>query len=649
MFDHLFKSLKMGTTVLPNRICFLSHRTNLAKNGRLTDSYIAYYQRRARGGCGLIIIGELSIHPGDRPWESMIEFYHPDTVKDFHRLTDAVHEHGTKIFANLNHHGFQSSGAITRKEIWGPSDVSDIVFGETAKPMESEDFDVIADSFSEAAYVAREAGFDGVEIDMGPESILRQFLSPLSNHREDEYGGSIENRMRFPLRTLERVREKAGKDFTIGVRLCVDEKFWGAITPEESEIFSKRFSEKGGADFIEISIGTYYNLYLFMASMHTPFGFAIEETERVRKAVPVPVIAAYQINLSTMADKILKNNQADAIGVIRNLICDPDSPKKIQEGRIEDIRYCVRDNKGCIGRVTRLKRIGCIQNPEVGFESTGDAEAGEPAEIKKRVIVIGGGPAGLEAARTARERGHDVVLYEKEADIGGQVNLIKRRPRREGMAAIINHLRHMLEKLQATVVTGKEMTADMVLAEKPDVVIVATGSVPREKPVPGNYGPPGVLNVWDVLRGHFSTGERILFIDENGGHHAASTVEFLADQGKKVHMITGDLFIGQDLGPTGDLYLSRQRLLQKGVTFQTDLIVDGVDENTVRCRDFYTNRQVLLMGYDTIVLDMGNMADDRIYRELKGRVNELYRAGDCVAPRGIDMAVLEGRRAGKMP
>lgn len=649
MYDHLFKFLKIGNATLPNRICFLSHRTNLARKGRLTDSHIAYYRRRAAGGCGLIIIGEISIHPGDRPWESMIEAYHPETVKDFRRLTEAVHEHGTRIFANLNHHGFQSSGAITRKEIWGPSAVSDIVFGEAAKPMEEEEIDLLVESFADAACLARDGGFDGVEIDMGPESILRQFLSPLSNLRQDDYGGAIENRMRFSRRVLERTREKAGRDFTVGMRLCVDEKFWGAITPEESEIFARGLSEKGRADFIEVSVGTYYNLYLHMASMHISPGFAIEEAARLKSVVDIPVIAAYQINLSTMAEDILKNGKADAIGVIRNLICDPDSPEKMREGRIKDIRYCVRDNRGCIGRVTRLKRIGCIQNPEVGFESMGDPHPVKPARIKKRVMVIGGGPAGLEAARTARERGHDVILYEKDADIGGQVNLIKKRPRREGMGAVIHHLRHMLEKLQTIVVTGKEIQADMVLRERPDAVIVATGSVPREKPVPGNYGPPGVLNVWEALGGRFPIGERILFIDENGGHHAASTVEFLADHRKKVHMVTSDLFIGMDLGPIGDLYLSRQRLLQKGVTFQTDLIVDRVDENIVICRDIYTNRQVLFRGYDTIILDMGNRADDRLYKELKGRVNELYRAGDCVAPRGIDMAILEGRRVGEMP
>ena len=647
MFDHLFSPLVMGKATLPNRICFLAHRTNFAKGGQLNDRLIAYYLRRAQGGCGLIIVGELSIHPHDRPWESMIEAYQSAVVKDFRNLTQAVHEFRTCIFAQLNHHGFQSSGAISRQAVWGPSATSDIVFGERAKAMETEDMEVAVGAFSRAAVLAREGGFDGLEIDMGPESLLRQFLSPLSNLRQDEYGGSPENRMRLPLEVIDAVRKAVGADFTVGIRLCADEKFWGAITLDESQQFSQRFERTGKVDFINVSVGTYYNLHLVLGSMHTPRGLTVELAEQIKKAVNLPVIASHQINSPEMAEEILVKGQTDAIGLVRNLICDPDAPNKAREGNPADIRYCVRDNKGCIGRVNQSKALSCLQNPTVGYEPITREEGYRPSPFKKKVMVVGGGPGGLEAARVARERGHEVTVYEKEKWVGGQINLIKTRPGREGMAETIRFLSHMLEKLQVPVITEITVTREFVLGKNPDAVIVATGSSPRVKPVPGEYGPPSVLNVWDLLKGQFPVGEKILFIDENGGHHATATVELLADQGKKVDMMTSDLFIGIELAPIGDLYLTRQRLLQKGVTFTSDVIIDEINGDKVRARDIYTNEPILFQGYNTIVLDMGNAADDSLYHQLKGRVKELYRVGDCVAPRGIDMAILEGRRVGE--
>jgi hypothetical protein len=253
----------------------------------------------------------------------------------------------------------------------------------------------------------------------------------------------------------------------------------------------------------------------------------------------------------------------------------------------------------------------------------------------------------LEAARAARERGHKVTLYEKANVTGGQINLIKKRPGRRGMAEVIRYLRHSLDKLDVAISTGIEVTLERVMAENPDTVIVATGSRPITKPVPGQYGPPQVLNVWEILGDEFPVGERVLFIDENGGHHATATVEMLADQGRKVDMLTSELFIGIELAPMGDLYLTRQRLLQKGVTFRPDVIIDRIDGCVVMGRDIYTNKPIRLQDYDTIVLDMGSVADDSLYKQLKGRVKEVYRVGDCVAPRGIDMAVYEGRKVGE--
>ncbi len=644
---HLFEPLHLGNVKLPNRVCFLAHRTNFGRNGRLNDRHIAYYRRRAMGGCGLIILGELSIHPGDYPWEGMIETYHSHAGDDFKRLTDAVHAFDTPIFAQLNHHGFQSNGARTRRETWGPSAVADVVFGEVCKPMEHEDIAEVVNAFSEAAGRAKAGGFDGVEIDMGPESLLRQFLSPLSNHRQDEFGGSLENRMHFTIEAINAVRGVVGNDFAVGVRLCVDERFWGGITPEESLQVARAFEASGQVDFIQATLGTYYNLYLIMASMHTPMGFTIELAEQIKGSVALPVIAGYQIEFPDMAEQILADGKADAAGFVRSLVCDPDMAKKILEGHPEDIRTCVGDNQGCIGRVSQSKTIGCILNPQVGDEPMTAGEACLPADKKKKVVVIGGGPAGMEVARVAHERGHQVSVYERKKRVGGQLNLAVKGAGRGRLEGVTRYLKHMLDKNGVPVMTGVLVTPDLIEEQKPDAVVVATGSVPVDRPYAGDYGPPEVLNVRQVLGEQYPVGEKVLFIDENSGHHATATVEYLADQGKKVDMITNELFIGIELAPLGDLYLSRQRLLQKGVTLTTDVSVDEIQGKIVKARDIYTHEPIVFEDYDTVILDAGSVVNDRLYRELKDRVKEIYRAGDCVTPRGIDMAIFEGRRVGE--
>jgi len=686
MFDHLFNPLMMGNLTLPNRICFLAHRTNFARRGRIDGRHVAYYRRRAEGGCGLIIMGELSVYPNDRPWEATIEGYGERVILDYRRLTEAVHEFDIPLLAQLNHHGFQSSGAISRREVWGPSAIADIAFGEIAKAMELEDIKTVVEAYARAAELVREGGFDGIEIDIGSESLLRQFLSPISNHRDDQYGGSPENRLRLSLEVIRAVRQAVGADFTVGARLCLDEQFWGGITIDDSVNFAESLEKTGRVDFLNATLGTYYNLHLNMASMHTAEGFVLDLAEQVKRAVSIPVIAAHQISTPQMAEEILANGQADVIGLVRPLICDPDFPAKAREGRVDNIRLCVKDNQGCIGRINRSRTLGCIQNPDVGFEDcrlriadcgmkhtdqssiiNSKSEVRSPksevqspksevnhqssignrqSAIKKHVIVVGGGPGGLEAARMARENGHEVTLYEMEDRVGGQINLAKKGVGREGMAEIIRHLTRMLEALEVEIITGQEVTPDFVLEKRPDAVVVATGSRPKKRPVSGEYGPPLVLNVQEVLEGRFPVGEKVIFLDENGGHHATATVELLADQGKKVDMVTSELFIGMDLAPIGDLYLTRQRLLQKGVTFRTDLVMDAIDGARVAAHDIFTNAPVILEGYDTIVLDMGNVSVDRLYRELKGKVGGLYRIGDCVAPRGVGMAILEGNRVG---
>jgi 2,4-dienoyl-CoA reductase-like NADH-dependent reductase (Old Yellow Enzyme family) len=291
MFNTSFSPLEIASVTLPNRYCFLAHRTNFALAGKLTDRLINYYEKRAIGGAGLIILGEISIHPNDRPWEKMIAGYDSTVVNEYQRFTKIIHGHGSKCFAQLCHFGFQSSGSITRHATMGPSAIADIAFGETSKAMEPEDIEDIVEAFATAASYAESGGFDGIVVDIGAESLLRQFLSPISNHRQDEYGGTLENRVRFPLAVTERIRDKVGKDFAVGIQLSVDELFWGGITVDDSAEVARLFESSATIDFLITSVGTYYNLHLVHPSMHAPFGFSQDYLPGIREKFSLPVIA----------------------------------------------------------------------------------------------------------------------------------------------------------------------------------------------------------------------------------------------------------------------------------------------------------------------------------------------------------------------
>jgi mycofactocin system FadH/OYE family oxidoreductase 2 len=645
-FKFLFSPLAIGSIAVPNRISFSAHLTNFAENCLPSERHVFYYAARARGGAGLIITEEQSVHPTDRAYEKSIEAFRPEIIPGFKRITRAVHEYETRIFAQLNHNGQQCNGALSRLPVWAPSPVPDPMFRETPKEMEVEDISEVIQYFCRAAVYVREGGFDGIELQFGHSSLARQFLSPLTNLRSDEYGGDFEKRLRFPVELLKAVRETVGKDFTLGIRLCADEMAWGGLTLEDAKKIAQALEASATLDFMDLSLSTFYNLYLVGGSMHMPLGYAVPLAAGIKEAVRMPVFATGRINDPLLAEKILAAGQADMIGMVRSQICDPNFARKAQEGRLEEIRYCVADNQNCYGRVGLNRSIGCIQNPCAGNEKDQDELRMPQTKWKKRILVIGGGPAGMWAAKTARLRGHDVTLYEKEAVLGGQITLAMKGSGREELGVIIRNEKNQLRKLKVPVITNCAVTPEFVLKEHPDVVIVATGSVPKVHPVPGSEG-PGVVNVWQVLQGKADIGDRILFIDGDGGHQATSAVEFLAELGKKVHIVTTAYYVGSDLGPTQDITLYRQRAAKLGITVTTDFHVIEIKGTDVHGIDVYSNESRVFSEFDTIVTAMGNQVQADLYFALKGRVKELYRIGDCVAPRKIDMAIHEGWLVGR--
>jgi mycofactocin system FadH/OYE family oxidoreductase 2 len=645
-FKYLFTPLRIGKVTVPNRISFSAHLTNFAIDCLPTDLHVHYFAARARGGTGLIITEEQSVHPSDRAYEKLVEACKPEVVAGYKKITRAVHEFETKIFAQLNHNGQQCSGQLSRLPVWAPSPVPDVLFRETPKQMELEDIQEVIEYFCRSAIHAREGGFDGIELQFSHSSLARQFMSPLTNFRSDEYGGSFENRMRFPMEVLRAVRKVLGTDFTLGIRLCADELIPGGITLNDAKQIAKVLESTGTIDFMNLSLSTFYNLYLVGGTMHLPLGYTVPLAAGIKEAVQIPVFATGRINDPLLAEKVLANGQADMIGMVRAQICDPNMARKAMEGRLEEIRYCIACNQNCYGRVGLNMSIGCIQNPYIGYEKQEDELHLPATKWKKRVMVIGGGPSGMWAAKIAAMRGHEVTLYEMESTLGGQVNIAMKGAGREEFGAILRNERNQLQLLKIPTVMGQAVTPEFVFEKAPDAVIVATGSSPKPCPVAGAAG-PRVFNVWQVLKGEAAVGDKILFIDYDGHHQATATAEYLAALGKNVHVLTSSLFVGAELGPTQDLYLTRQRLMQKGVTFTPDFAVMEIRGTDAHGFNVYSNEWHTFSGFDTVVTAMGNRVNDSLYFQLKGRVKELYRVGDCVAPRKVDMAIYEGYRAGR--
>jgi mycofactocin system FadH/OYE family oxidoreductase 2 len=639
-FPNLFSPLKLGSVTVRNRIAFSAHLTRFGDKGLPTEEHAYYWAERAKGGCGLVITEEQSVHPSDMTYDRMIDAYEPAVVPRYRLITGMVHRHGARIFAQLNHNGMQGDGTMSRRAVIAPSDIPDVLFRETPKIAEVEDLAEIAEGFYRSARHTMDGGFDGIEIQASHSSILRQFMSNLSNRRTDEYGGSLDNRLRFTFQVIDAVREAIGPQVTLGIRLSVDEMIPGGLTLDDTKEIAVRLEQTGKIDYINVSIGCFYNLYLVEGSMHTPLGYTVPLSAGLRSAVSIPVFANGRINDPVQAERILADGHADMVGLVRAQICDPEFANKALEGRADDIRACIACNQGCIGRMGVGRTLGCVQNPAVGREKKRGVGTMVPAQRSRRILVVGGGPAGMEVARAAAVRGHQVSLWEKEPVLGGQVNLAVLGAGRSEFGGVTRWLEGQLKKLPVDVRLGKEATTADVLAENVDTVVIATGSKPIVAPVPGAEG-PHVHSVWDVLTNASALGERVLFVDYNGHHQAKSVAEKLLDAGHKVTIVCASLFVGQELGPLQDLNLTLGRLLAKGAKMLHNIAIMGIEGTTATGFNVYSNETVSLADNDDIVLCMGNHVDDELYFALKGRVADLRRVGDCVAPRKVDMAIWE--------
>jgi 2,4-dienoyl-CoA reductase (NADPH2) len=486
-YHYLFTPIRIGQTAIANRIVFAAHLTNLAEENLPGPRLIAYYTERAKGGCGLIITEEQSVHPSDWAYQKLIHGYNPRVIPAYRRMTRAVHGYDTRMFAQINHNGMQASSLYSRRPVVGPSSLPDPIHREMCKELEPEEIAEIVRGYALVARHVREGGFDGAELQSSHSSLMRQFFSPYYNRRADAYGGSLDNRLRFALEVIQAVRAEVGRDFTLGIRLCGDELIPAGLTLADVCEIAKRLEATGQLDFINTSIGEFHNLYMVEGSMHTPPGYQLFVSAQMREAVSLPVFCTGRIKDPVQAERILREGLADLVDVVRGQICDPAFTRKAREGRTEAIRLCISCNQYCIGRMGLNLSLGCIQTPATGNEQQFPALPPTPAPAGSpvlraphplvapatvpghtpTVLIVGGGPAGMQAAKVAAQRGFRVTLYEQQHELGGQVNLLVRVPNRVEFGDISRNLQHDLHEAGVQLRLGVEVTADLIARNSP--------------------------------------------------------------------------------------------------------------------------------------------------------------------------------------
>jgi mycofactocin system FadH/OYE family oxidoreductase 2 len=637
-FPYLFSPLRVGSVTVPNRVVFSAHLTNLAEHNRPGPRLLAYYEERARGGAGLIITEEQSVHPTDRAYERLIDAFEEDVVPGYRELTRRVHSYGVPILAQINHNGGQAASTYTRLPVWAPSPIADPLFREVPEEMDEAEIAAVVRGYARVARHVVDGGFDGIELQASHSSLLRQFLSPFSNQRSDGYGGSVERRARVVREVVEAIRAEVGRTPVLGVRLPGDEFLEGGLTLDHTLETARLLDRDGLIDYLNTSIGTAtHTLFMVEGSMHLPPGYELFAAAALREVTDLPVIGVGRIKDPVQAEQVLAAGQCDLVGMVRQQIADPETARKAREGKVEEIRLCISCNQECIGREGLNLEIGCIENPATGHELELSPSRVEPAARSRRVLVVGGGPAGLQCAATAARRGHRVTLVEAEPELGGQVRLAIRVPNRAEFGDLTRNLGGEAQRQGVEIRTGVRMGVEEVLAGGWDAVACCTGA----RPAPPSEG---VLTVWDVLDGA-SVGERVAVLDQVGFHQATSVVEWLAQRGHRVEVLTGALSAGQDLGLTLDFENWHRRVLPLGVRVITSVAPLGFDAGTVQVIGAYSGQVRQLGPYDTIVVANHGQADDELYQALKGRV-EVHRAGDCVAPRRASNAIVDGQRVG---
>ena len=679
-FDILFQPLNINKLTIRNRIVSTAHAEVYATDGGMTtERYVKYYEEKAKGGCGLCICGGSSVVAIDSPqsWWSSVNLSTDRIIPHFQNLADAVHKHGGRIMIQITHMGRRSRwDGENWPNLMSPSGIREPVHRATCKVIEEEDIWRVVGDFAKAAVRAKEGGLDGVELSAVHQHMIDQFWSPRVNQRSDQWGGSFENRMRFGMEVLKAVRAAVGDDFVVGMRIAGDEFHPDGLNHDDMKQIAAYYDATGMVDYFGVvgsGCDTHNTLANVIPNMSYPPEPFIHLAAGIKEVVSVPVIHAQNIKDPNQAKRILEQGYVDFVGMTRAHIADPHLITKIKLNQVDQIRQCVGANY-CIDRQYMGLDVLCIQNAATSREYMG-----MPHQIEKtsgqirNVVVVGGGPGGLEAARVAAERGHKVTLLEKNSELGGQVTIAARAPQRDQMAGITRWLAMEVDRLGVEVLLNTTVNAEMIAELNPDVCILATGGTPFLEQNPNWGANEGlVVSTWDILNGTVEAGKNVLIYDTICEFSGMSAADYLTSKGALVELVTDDIKPGIGIGGTTFPTYYRS-LYEKEVIMTPDLMLEKVyregDKLVAVLENEYTGQREERV-VDQVVVENGTRPNEALYYQLKaqsrngGQIDNeslfaakpqpvlsesgegmiLWRLGDCVSQRNTHAAIYDALR-----